>query len=589
MTTRKLGKYEIIERIGRGGMAEVYRAYHANLDRYVAIKVLHKFLADDTEFKARFEREAQNIARLRHQHIVHVYDFDYDRADESYYMVMELIRGVTLKDRLFELESDGQQMSLKEALRITREAASALAYAHRAGMIHRDVKPANLMLDENENDRVVLTDFGIAKLFTGSHYTITGGLVGTPAYMAPEQGMGETGDERSDLYSIGVILYQMVTGELPYDADTPLALVLKHVNEAIPSACMINPALPVEVDDIIEKLMAKDMATRYQSASEVIDDIQQLEADLASGLVVPSSSRPPEVHLIPPPQVANDLEQPTVRLRDDKQNDIFKRPVSRSFSRPARDSGRGLVSVLGVLTGIGIGVAVYLFGARGGLFPGAIGEASPEHTAEVSVVIDVTATSTPSETIEPATSTAAPTNTLMLTNTMTATTRPSATPSRTSTVTRTPTEPPPSATPTATHTASPTANVTQTLSAERTATFSACVFDYAIIEQTPADGDFATVNSNYTRTITLLNTGTCAWERNTSLAFINGESFNAGPRIFIREPVEVGQEFDLIFNARLPSRGDVRPLQGTWQLRTPGQIAIGLPIVISIFVYNPGN
>lgn len=583
MTTRRLGKYEIVERIGRGGMAEVYRAYHANLDRYVAIKVLHKFLADDTEFKARFEREAQNIARLRHQHIVQVYDFDYDRADESYYMVMELISGVTLKDRLFELESNNQKIPLEEALRITREAASALAYAHRAGMIHRDVKPANLMLDENENDRVVLTDFGIAKMFTGSQYTITGGLVGTPAYMSPEQGMGETGDERSDLYSIGVILYQMVTGELPYDADTPLALVLKHVNEAIPSACMINPALPVEVDDIIEKLMAKDMATRYQSASEVITDIQQLETDLASGLVVPSSSRPPEVHLIPPPQVAGDLEQPTVRLRDDKQNDLLRPPASRPVSGPPGDAGRRFVSVLGVLTGIGIGAAIYLFGARGGVFPGPFAQASPEATANISLVVDVTATSTPTETAEPITATTAPTSTLTLTRTMTATPRPSATPSRT------PTDIPASATPTASYTPSPTANITQTLSAERTATFAACVFDYAIIEQNPADGDFATVNSNYTRTITLLNTGTCAWERNTSLAFISGESFNAGPRIFIREAVEVGQEFDLIFNARLPSRGDVRPLQGTWQLRTPGQIAIGLPIVISIFVYNPGN
>src|SRR5215831_3399187 len=205
-------------------MAEVYKAYHASLDRYIAIKLLHPFLADDPDFKKRFEREAQNIARLKHPNIVQVYDFEYDAESESYYMVMEFIAGQTLKDYLTQLGDE--RMSMGEVLRIMRSATEALSYAHARGMIHRDVKPANLMLDSD--GRVVLTDFGIAKIVTGIQFTASGGMVGTPAYMAPEQGLGEAGDERSDLYSLGVILFQMVTGKLPYEAETPLAVILKH-------------------------------------------------------------------------------------------------------------------------------------------------------------------------------------------------------------------------------------------------------------------------------------------------------------------------------------------------------------------------
>ncbi len=275
MANRKLGKYDIRDRLGRGGMAEVYRAYHSNLDRYVAIKVLHAFLADDPEFKTRFEREAQNVAKLRHPNIVQVYDFDYDDESESYYMVMEMVDGPTLKDWLAELTKRGELLTREESIRIIREAAGALAYAHSRSMIHRDVKPANLMLDHDM--RVVLTDFGIAKIVTGVQLTASGGMVGTPAYMAPEQGLGEAGDERSDLYSLGVIFFQLMTGELPYDADTPLAIILKHLNAPIPSVHDIKPDLPGAFDQIIQKAMAKEPQDRYQSANELIEDLNRLE------------------------------------------------------------------------------------------------------------------------------------------------------------------------------------------------------------------------------------------------------------------------------------------------------------------------
>ena len=260
MAKKTLGKYEVVERLGRGGMAEVYRGYHAALDRYVAIKLLHAFLADDPEFKSRFEKEAQNVAKLKHQNIVQVYDFEYDESNESYYMVMELIEGPTLKERLFELSTANEQLPLHEALRIVHDSGSALAYAHRQGMIHRDVKPANLMLDSD--GRVVLTDFGIAKIVTGVQFTASGGMVGTPAYMAPEQGLGEAGDERSDIYSMGVILFQLCTGRLPYEADTPLANILKHLNEPMPPLSEQLENIPPGMETVIQRATAKDPKDR---------------------------------------------------------------------------------------------------------------------------------------------------------------------------------------------------------------------------------------------------------------------------------------------------------------------------------------
>jgi len=275
VTRKKLGKYEITDRIGRGGMAEVYRGYHVSLDRYVAIKLLHPFLADDPEFKDRFENEARNVAKLKHPNIVQVYDFDFDPEGESYYMVMELINGPTLKDKLFELASSGERFSIAESIRVVRAAAEALAYAHLRNMIHRDVKPANLMLDEDE--RVVLTDFGIAKIVTGTQFTASGGMVGTPAYMAPEQGLGEAGNERSDLYSLGVILFQLVTGRLPFDADTPLGIILKHVNEPLPSPRSFMPTLSEDMESIICRVLAKDPEDRYPSAAEFANDLASLD------------------------------------------------------------------------------------------------------------------------------------------------------------------------------------------------------------------------------------------------------------------------------------------------------------------------
>ena len=289
---RFLGKYEILERIGRGGMAEVFKAYHPALDRFVAIKLLHPFLADDPEFKNRFEHEAQNVAKLRHPNIVQVYDFEFDVPNESYYMVMELINGPTLKDLLFDQASEGKRFPQDDALHICRDIGRALAYAHARGMIHRDVKPANIMHDLDD-DRYVLTDFGIAKIVTGPQFTASGGMLGTPAYMSPEQALGDPGDERADIYSLGVILYQLCTGRLPYDADTPLAIVLKHVNDPLPNPRDFNPDLAEGVAKIICRAMAKNPDDRYQTAQEMVDHLEDL--DKAARMALTTTPAPPKV------------------------------------------------------------------------------------------------------------------------------------------------------------------------------------------------------------------------------------------------------------------------------------------------------
>ncbi len=219
---KTIGKYRIVARLGRGGMAEVYKGYQPGLDRYVAVKVLHSHLADEEDFIGRFEREATAVARLRHSNIVQVYDFDTEGS--TYYMVMEFVEGPTLKAELKERSMQGKTFSLPEVSRIFSALSSAIDYAHSRGMVHRDLKPANVMF--TAEGQVVLTDFGIARIMGATRYTMTGAISGTPAYMSPEQGQGERGDERSDIYSLGVILYEMVTGRVPYDADTPFAIIM---------------------------------------------------------------------------------------------------------------------------------------------------------------------------------------------------------------------------------------------------------------------------------------------------------------------------------------------------------------------------
>ena len=281
---KKIGKYQIEEKIGRGAMAEVYRAYHPTLDRHVAIKVLHSFLSEKTDNLDRFQREAQNVAALNHRNIVQVHDFD--TINDMNYMVMEFIDGRSLKQLLKDLRDQGELVPLQKAIGIVDDIASALAYAHEQGVVHRDVKPANVMIDKTE--RIVLTDFGLARIVSGPQFTTTGAIVGTPAYMPPEQGLGQAGDARSDIYSLGAMLYQLVTGKFPFNGESPLAIVFKHINAPLPAPRSINPDIPGPLETIILKTMEKDPNQRFQKAK----DLQIALNELAVGYPKVSDSQP---------------------------------------------------------------------------------------------------------------------------------------------------------------------------------------------------------------------------------------------------------------------------------------------------------
>jgi serine/threonine-protein kinase len=228
-------------------MAEVYQAYHPNLNRYVAIKILHPHLADAPDFIGRFRREAQSVAQLHHPHIVQIFDFD--AQSDLTYMVMEYIEGPSLKTRLDDLYRSGERLPLPDVLAIFRALLAAVGYAHAHGMVHRDLKPANVMLDEKRKERdrektnppssislssslsfrPVLTDFGIAKILGAEKFTATNAAIGTPAYMSPEQGQGHSGDERSDLYALGIMPMNASPGKCPTKATPPVSVLLKHV------------------------------------------------------------------------------------------------------------------------------------------------------------------------------------------------------------------------------------------------------------------------------------------------------------------------------------------------------------------------
>src|SRR5512143_2319142 len=284
-----LGKYRILEPLGRGGMAQVYKAYHPQLDRYVAIKILRSDLVESKEFLKRFRAEAHAVSGLRHANIVQVFDFD--MQDDYYYMVMELLEGDTLRTLLNNYRVRNQRIPLTEVVHILKDALSGLAYAHAEGIIHRDLKPANIMLTKKV--QAVLTDFGIAQIVGNTQHTVSGALMGTLNYMAPEQGFEGICDRRSDIYSLGIVLYEMLTGYTPFDADTPLAILMKHLNDPLPLPTQVDPSLPRSLEAIVLKVLSKDPADRYQSTEEMIAALEQVTPE-----ELPKGPR----GVVPPPQ-----------------------------------------------------------------------------------------------------------------------------------------------------------------------------------------------------------------------------------------------------------------------------------------------
>jgi serine/threonine protein kinase len=285
---QNLGKYRILEPLGRGGMAQVYKAYHPQLDRYVAIKVLRSDLVEEVEFLARFQREARAVAALRHPHIVQIFDFDVQ--DDLYFMVMELLEGNTLKAYLNTMRIKGDRLPLGEMVRIFRDVLDGLAYAHAEGIIHRDIKPANIML--TRRGQAVLTDFGIAQIVGGTQYTIAGALMGTLSYMAPEQGLEGHCDARSDIYSLGIAYYEALTGTVPFDADTPLAILMKHINDPLPMPRKVIPTIPEQFERVALKALAKNADDRFQTAVAMTEALASAAQE--SGIQVPASISLPQ-------------------------------------------------------------------------------------------------------------------------------------------------------------------------------------------------------------------------------------------------------------------------------------------------------
>ena len=281
-TPKRLGKYELVERLGHGGMAEVWKALDTQLQRYVAIKVLRPDLRDDPNFANRFRREAQLIASLHHPNIVQVHDFQIFQPEDDEngtpspiaYMVMNYVEGQTLAAYIRKTSSRGQIPSPLEIVNLFTSISQAIDYAHQQGMIYRDIKPANILLDQrntthNTMGEPILTDFGVAKLLIASATNISGGQLGTPLYISPEQARGYPGDERSDLYSLGVILYEIVTGVTPFRGNTPLDVVTQHVNATPTAPSLINPRISPPLALVIMRCLAKDPAARFDSASSL--------------------------------------------------------------------------------------------------------------------------------------------------------------------------------------------------------------------------------------------------------------------------------------------------------------------------------
>ena len=289
---RRLGKYELRGQLGHGGMAEVWKAYDTQLQRFVAIKLLHANLQADPNFVTRFRQEAQVIASLRHPNIVQIHDFQVSQPPESDtptpYMVMDYIEDHTLADYIAGTSARGKIPAPTEIVNLFTSISLAIDFAHQKGMIHRDIKPANILLDKhntthNPMGEPILTDFGLAKLLGVSASAITAAQLGTPLYTSPEQARGYAGNERSDIYSLGVILYEIVTGVPPFRGDSPAAVLSQHLNTTPTSPVLVNPNIPPALTMVIMTALAKDPNARFARAAI-------MTAAIAEALNVP----PPE-------------------------------------------------------------------------------------------------------------------------------------------------------------------------------------------------------------------------------------------------------------------------------------------------------
>ena len=351
-------RYELLELIGSGGMAKVYKARCHRLNRLVAVKILREDMAQDAEFRRRFHDESQAVAMLSHPNIMAVYDVS--RSSELEYIVMELLDGITLKQYM---QRKGNKLNWREALHFTTQIVKALGHAHSRGIIHRDIKPHNVMVLRDGSVKVA--DFGIARVLSASHSTLTQEALGSVHYISPEQARGSAIDARSDLYSAGVVLYEMITGRLPFEGDTPVSVAIQHINSIPLSPREMDPELPEALEKITMKAMAPNPDNRYSCADEMLADLEEFrknpnisfDYDLLSVAPSEPDEDKTQIRTITPPPVRENpraevrRERP-VRVEEDEEDEVDRRGGSMF--------GSILLAIVAVLAFVGV-VAYFLY------------------------------------------------------------------------------------------------------------------------------------------------------------------------------------------------------------------------------------
>lgn len=337
------GRYEIIEQIGGGGMALVYKAKCQLLDRFVAIKVLKDEFVNDEEFVRKFRRESQAAASLSHPNIVNIYDVgvESDGNNQIYYIVMEYIKGKTLK----ELIKEKGKLSIENALDYSYQIAEALQHAHKNHLVHRDIKPHNIMI--TDDNRVKVTDFGIARAATSSTVTTTSNVLGSVHYFSPEQARGGYTDEKSDIYSLGIVMYEMVTGKLPYQGESPITVALKHVQEDIKPPRELNSQIPIGFENIILRCVQKRQADRYSNITELIKDLKKVRDNIEDADFEDLNGYDSHTKIIP-----------IVDVEDDEI--VKSKKQVKSTKKTNKKDGSGKVIFLGILLAFLLAASVFL-------------------------------------------------------------------------------------------------------------------------------------------------------------------------------------------------------------------------------------
>lgn len=360
-------RYELLDRIGAGGMASVYRASDSRLGRIVAIKMLHEGFMNDEAFVRQFQREAHAAGNLTHPNIVTVHDMGED--DGRFYMVMEFVDGRTLKHIIRDQIVTGEPMEIHRAINLMSAICRGVGYAHRSGLVHCDVKPQNILV--TPDDRVKVADFGIARAMTQATGVSSDMIWGTPQYLSPEQAAGESPSPASDVYAIGIILYELLTNQLPFSAESPAAIALMHLQQPPRDVRDINPTVPATVAQIVQKVLAKEPAGRYRTAGQlgrILENYigQANQATGPVGVTRPALVDPAEqTTMVPPPQFDPQRERAVMGFMVEEPNfsgDVVRPTVPRS-NRLAMGLG-----VLALILWLGLIPLWFLVGRAWGIF-----------------------------------------------------------------------------------------------------------------------------------------------------------------------------------------------------------------------------